>query len=845
MSLHSLVLSRLLNLLEDRRIVVWYDGENAFRDVAETFAAPGCRTIYADPSTLQARHDAEAVARRINDNRHPKEKGGSLLVYVSWERGRTDEERVRDPFEGFVLQGAAFGDKDGEKIHSLARQAMPERIAEIDRLFREGEPTVGLLDNLETGGKYPLLREALGAESAVEAAAQLLCRDGTVKKLVAVQGATDELMRLLKADLGFEPPLATKALDGVRKSLETYVLLSEYTFDSQGELPGAWAYLPRADEIHRERIFALCDRMRGSDDTREGYVLLAAEAERVLRVQEMVSYATACGARDTFPHQEAAYLRRLEEVAAKGELAEARTIIETGRRSIWRHQPERAVRWKVAERCLDFLAAAETWEKKVPGPGSSVRDWVHAYAAPEGLSCVDRAQRLVEQGAAACAEDAEIAGLVDMCRRKYRDVVDGTQQSFLKTIEKEGWPPEGVLRQSQTFDRHVSPALAEGRKVVLFLVDAMRYEMGRDLASALEESGATTVAAGASVAPATTAFGMAALMPGADGAISLVERGGVLIPTLGGRPLPDSASRMELLRGLYGDRFADVTLSELLSMSQRKLAGTLAKADLIVVRTQEIDDYGEGISLYQARKMITEVLGELVDATKRLAGVGFQFFVFAADHGHVLIPEVPAGDVVPDPPGSWKLSKRRCRLGESAAASAGVLVLSAGRMGIVGPVSDLVVPRGYKVFSAGAGYFHEGVSLQECVIPIVTLAAQAKAVTPSKGESVEIRYRSERFTSRIIGLKVSLVSLLSQQMTIRMEAFDGPGAKAKLVGEAADCDARDAVTGLITVKRGTETQVPLVLREEFSGPEIEVRAIDASGPGVILHRLRLKNGMLE
>jgi hypothetical protein len=494
---------------------------------------------------------------------------------------------------------------------------------------------------------------------------------------------------------------------------------------------------------------------------------------------------------------------------------------------------------------VDFLAAVDAWETTKPWTAVTVRDWILAYAAPDGLWCVDRAQRLVEQGAAACAEDAEIAGLVEVCRRKYRDVAERAQQGFLKSVENDGWPPEGVLRQSHTFDRYVSPALAEGRKVALFLVDALRYEMGRDLASALEELGPTTSAAVATMIPATTPLGMAALMPGADGAITLVERGGDLIPALGGRPLPDSASRMELLRGLYGDRFADVTLGELLSMSQKKLAGTLAKPDLIVVRTQEIDDYGEGISLYQARKMITEILGELVDATKRLAGVGFQLVAFAADHGHVLIPEVPAGDVVPAPPGNWKLSKRRCRLGESATASPGTAVLSAGRMGIVGPVSDLVVPHGYKVFSSGAGYFHEGVSLQECVVPVVTLAAQVKAATTSKADRVEIRYRSERFTSRIIGLKVSLVSLLSPQVTIRLEAFDGPGAKAKLVGEAADCDARDAVTGVVTLKSGTETQVPLVLHEDFSGPEIEVRAIDASGPGVVLHRLRLKNGMLE
>ena len=44
--------------------------------------------------------------------------------------------------------GAVFGDKESESLPSLARQAMPERAAEIDRLFAEGHPTLSMLDNL-------------------------------------------------------------------------------------------------------------------------------------------------------------------------------------------------------------------------------------------------------------------------------------------------------------------------------------------------------------------------------------------------------------------------------------------------------------------------------------------------------------------------------------------------------------------------------------------------------------------------------------------------------------------------------------------------------------------------
>ena len=51
--------------------------------------------------------------------------------------------------------GAVFGDKESESLPSLARQAMPERAADIDRLFAEGHPTLSMLDNLQASQSFP------------------------------------------------------------------------------------------------------------------------------------------------------------------------------------------------------------------------------------------------------------------------------------------------------------------------------------------------------------------------------------------------------------------------------------------------------------------------------------------------------------------------------------------------------------------------------------------------------------------------------------------------------------------------------------------------------------------
>jgi hypothetical protein len=337
---------------------------------------------------------------------------------------------------------------------------------------------------------------------------------------------------------------------------------------------------------------------------------------------------------------------------------------------------------------------------------------------------------------------------------------------------------------------------------------------------------------------------MAALLPGADSAYKIVMKGNELVPAIGDQPLPGSKERMALLKSRYGDRFADITLEQVMSLNPKKPPKGIANAELLVVRTQELDSYGESMNLYQARKHMSGMLGEFVTATNRLSRLGFTTFIFAADHGHVLLPEVLAGDTVSRPPGEWALVKRRSMLGHSTGSASGVVVLTTEHLGMHAPVPEMAVATSFRVFKAGSGYFHEGISLPECVLPVVVVHAAPVPDSSTTGMEVSLHYRSDRFTSRIIGLTVFFNSLFDSALVVRVEAYDGSGAKAKIVGEAADCDARDPVTGLIALQRGQHTQIPLRLDDDFEGRAIEIRAIDASGSGVVMARLQLQNAMV-
>ena len=745
MSLTSHLTKHLLDLLGEYRIVVWYDGDDAFRDFAGAFRAPACRVILATDSTLRARREAESVYREMNESADRATAHGKMLIYLPRLRGSMPEVRQRDPFEAFALAGTAFGDGEAEFLQSLARQAMPEHASEIDRLFAEGRPTVALLDGLESGQRWPLIREALETESPVDVVARVLCQEDCAIRVANVAGCQGEILRLVKAAFGFESPAQAKSWKDIRSHLGTYLLLSEFDFDLPVSLPEELSTVSHADPSHNERILAACERMRTSDHLRDGYIDFAKRVEADLRLATVAGGIENLGVLDTFAFEERQHLARLLRRVEDGDLAAARSILNDRRQSVWRHLPERALLWSVAERCVDFLQTVAIIEKGWREEASSSRAMVQAYARPEGWAELDRRQRLYEQSAAGCADDDEILPLVDACRARYRAVALKIQDRFLALVSTEGWPPEGVMRHSRVFDQMVAPLLQQRERVAFFLGDSLRFEMGCDLGDALGDLGEVETTPLAAVLPTITPFGMAALMPGADGALSLVESGGDLVPALGIRLLKTSHDRMKLLRERYGDRFSDITLGDLLSTSVQKLGKRIGNTELLVVRTQDIDALGENLNLYLARKLMSEMLGEMRRGAGRLATLGFKHLVFSADHGHVLLPEVLPGDVIAAPAGSWLKAKRRCRLGSGLSVKPGTIVLRASDVGIQGEPEEICVPAGFKVFSAGEGYFHEGLSLQECVLPAVVVRVTTTGTSQGKQEvSIGTEARSSR-----------------------------------------------------------------------------------------------------
>ncbi len=842
MKFTSFLHKKLLDLLNDRRIVVWYDAEGDFKAFAASFNGPNCEVLSAEVSVLKTRRRADEVYRQMNESENPVDRDRCLLIYMPRRRGATEDEKMRDPFEVYAMAGAAFGDTEDQKIESLARQAMPQKAEEITRLFREGKPDIALLDGLEKTQRWPLLNDVFRTETPVEIIASALCNTAKAEAVDDKPGCIEELLRLFESAVGFKPASDSRKWKTLLPKAAEQVLFSEFLFDLPSGAPDALSAVPRAGGDAESVVYAACDRMRADAGLRETYIELAQKIEGELRLPDIMLRDFDPGERDTFPFEERRLLGRAVEFVVAGDIKAARTVIEKRKQSIWRRDPQRSPAWTTLERAAALIESSSVVSHGL-GDRKNLAGLMKAYTEG-GWSDLDRASRLFETALTACTDEDIISPVVDLCQRRYREAAVNLQDAFLAAVQAEGWPPDGAPRQTRIFDDHVTPLLERRERTAFFLVDSLRYEMGRDLGEALIGTGEVEITHAAGVVPTVTGCGMAALMPGADGMLRLVEKDGGLLPALGTRLLKTSADRMKLLAETYGDRFFETTLDELLG-SPKKVAANVKNAELFVVRTQDPDAVAENLGAWRARRYLSDVIGDIAAAVRWVVSQGFDRVVITTDHGHMMLPEIPAGDIVQTPPGGWLENKRRCRLGSGLSGAAGTITLKAGHVGIQGDVQEVCLPIGLRVFSDGEGYFHGGLSLQEAVVPVVVFRAGGEKPSSAGKPEIDIRYRSDKFTSRVVGLKFHLQGdKFGAAARVRIEAYDGTGAKAKVVGEAADCEARDEKTREVTLQANKEAPVPVLLDPDFDGVEIEIRVSDPQ-TRVVWAKRKLKNAMLD
>jgi len=812
----------LLPRLQQSGVLVVYDPERRYRELCLELAGERRAVVDASESSIESREAAMAALQLLGARGGPL---GELLVYVPQRAPLDDDERQRDPFALYAVCGAQFPEGDGDEYLGLCIKAKPDYITEIRRIFAENpSPPFAVIDAVGGGAGWPTLRAALEVDSAREILRALLAPTDRQKRALQGQdGWAGEARALLQSTLGLALITRAKSYGPVAEELWRFLLFSEFAFDLPAALPAALASVPRAQPAARPLVEDLCDLLRSDQRTQPLYISQAEAIERALGLADACRAIADLGVRDTFPFEERSFFAQAVDALRRDNVDRLRQLLDRHTLSIWVGRGENQAQWQILQTAAGLVEACGDADRQLPDAARSQGALIDLYLT--ALRDVDRRQREFEQAVGAYIDPAGLlADVVALGRAAYKRLANRVQAVFVRHLERSGWPPEGRLANADVFDRAVAPRLQEsGRRVALLLIDALRYELGVELQKQLAEGGQVELQTAFAALPTVTPVGMASLLPGAGQQLQLTRKDDGLVPALGGQALAGVAQRMEVLQRRYGQRFAELPLAEFVTPR----AAPPGTVELLVLRSNDMDsDFEHNPEAAPGR--ISHTFRQIVAAVQKLRELGFQEALIVADHGFYLNTAAEAGDVCARPPGRWVSAHDRMLLGDGSGDTAN-LVLPAEHLGVRGDFRQIATPRALVAYRAGLRYFHGGASLQETVVPVISVRlAEAEPRGGLAQPEVKLSYKraGKRITTRlpIITVEVGPGDMFwggrPFEILVEAQAQDG-----RVVGEARPGGPVNAVTRVVTLLPDTAAQITLTMDESFEG-KFSVKALD-------------------
>jgi hypothetical protein len=815
--LHEYVAKQLADKIKSRTVVVWYDerGEfapfiNEVRGGPGSGSQPALATVNGVSAHLLEYSGSMFELRVVVE---PLVKGDSPAALVIYIPGCARDRRA-----SVLMELEKAGTTWEPQLKQLARNLLLEKytIGVVDEILPfdrkvtyadlvsaaagDGSATPSILKSIfhDTRSTDALLASWLVSEA----------RDRDISN----KDATHELVKLIGSRLGLELP-ENATLSRLRAVTLRYVLASEFRCDLTCEPPDSLEAIPVPPSKNAElAVRELARLMRTSFP--DAYALLADRVEGEVGLRNAKLPNGALGAIDTFRFEERALLHHCSDFIASGRFDEALGLVVEREHSFWLDRDiARKAQWEAARRMAELGKVAVQVRTAVNKANADVDTWLEAYTSEYGWYRLDQAQRRLEAWVGNLDEEPEERSL-GLVRSAYDDACQAMADGFTKVMVKAGWIAAGTLHQTRIFDEVVA---AQPKPVAYFLVDAMRFEMGIELAERLPKSSEVSVRPAVATLPSITPMGMAALQPGAAASYSVIEQDGKLGAKIEDAFLPDLASRKKFAAARV-PKLVDVALDELMSLQPSKLSKKLDGAQVVIVRSQEIDHAGEAGFTFQARQVMDTVIDNLVRAIRKLARAGVEHAVISADHGHLFFATDRNESMRTDPPGGYTVElHRRCWIGRGGTTPPGCVRVAASALGYASDL-DFVFPAGCGVFRAGGdlAFHHGGPSLQELVIPVITVRTKTLASTHSSSGPIAAAGLPEAITNRIFSVTFSF-----EQQQLPLGATDVLVrplliAASKQVGAAGMAvDAQfDRATGCVKLEPDKPVTVAFLLNDE-------------------------------
>lgn len=729
--------NRLNTLFQTNRIVIWSDPDVAFADVLAELDLPGIEIL----------SDVEGDRFALKSALNGLQSDARLLVY------RPEAISVKSDWLADAMSYAPIfaADRTTLLLDELNARDAPEMRAAIASfatfLSTAGrlQRVRGLRTHYETPQQLALavMATALGRDTPADAEGVIiafLCRahaEGADRAWAALRrsGAERAFSQLLSDCLGYTGDPASA------DDIATHILLGALA-------PYALVGLPRpVDDAsslrHAADIARLWMRLAPANtEAREALIQAASSLESTYNLEERLESLSAAklAAVPLLPLVDALLIRHLiaELCAPSSDVAALRATVEQRRTGPWRESYRDY--YDALDAALTLYAFAES--HRGPLAQSDAATVWHAYTTD--WAGVDAAYRYFHLAFARIrlnaprGLDAPFHDLANQLENWYcgyflPQVSATWERAASESLARDGYVP-GIPRLGEFYLMHVDALARKKRHTWVIISDALRYEVARDLADALEAStqGQTTLTSMQAPFPSITLCGMAALLPHDRYLLSCIgaSEHGTLAATVDGMPTQSTNARNDVLNAYLATHQPDaqglaIQTTDFIRMSKEERKEAVGDAAVIYLYHNRIDATGDDATteddVFRACADTISELSQLVSLIVR--DFRASDVLITADHGFLYTyrPLAETDKIATtEISGTIAEQGRRYVVGDRNLSSAYMLPVSLDLVSN-GKLSGLCPHKTVRLKKAGGGsnYVHGGISLQEICVPVI------------------------------------------------------------------------------------------------------------------------------
>ena len=341
---------------------------------------------------------------------------------------------------------------------------------------------------------------------------------------------------------------------------------------------------------------------------------------------------------------------------------------------------------------------------------------------------------------------------------QWQQVIDGV----------ESWRETAVPRQTDFYAEQVRPFLAKDKKVFVIISDALRHEIGEELARRVrqEDRYEAELETAVSVLPSFTQLGMAALLPHEQ--LALTPDGKTVL--VDGQSSVGTNNRNKILSQATRGQATAMKAETFMNISREESRELFRENSVVYIYHNQIDQIGDKReSEERVFDAAANTIEELILIIKRAANANATNMVVTADHGFIYQHrELDESDFASQQAEGEQLlnANRRYVLGHGLRQTPSFKKFNAAQLGLGGEM-ELLLPKSInrlRVKGAGSRYVHGGATLQEIVIPII------KVNKKRQSDVTKVTVDVLRGTSNII---------TTNQVTIRFYQTEAATAKVQ------------------------------------------------------------------